>query len=148
MKGNITPTGHPLHVSRWCGLGQVYLITTVTKGHEPIFRDFKAARALIGILREEALRNTHQTLAFVVMPDHLHWLMILQGLPLSQLVSRIKSLSARRIGRPIWQAGFHDHAVQREESLVAIARYLITNPLRAGLVKRIGLYPHWDAAWL
>ncbi|MFM2004374.1 MAG: hypothetical protein RLZZ09_29 [Pseudomonadota bacterium] len=29
-----------------------------------------------------------------------------------------------------------------------IARYNVVNPLRAGLVDRIGDYPHWDAAWL
>ncbi|MCZ6895303.1 MAG: transposase, partial [Gammaproteobacteria bacterium] len=26
--------------------------------------------------------------------------------------------------------------------------YLLTNPLRAGLVKRLGDYPLWDAVWV
>jgi hypothetical protein len=29
-----------------------------------------------------------------------------------------------------------------------IARYIVGNPLQAGLVDRIGDYPHWDAVWL
>jgi hypothetical protein len=29
-----------------------------------------------------------------------------------------------------------------------IARYIIANPLRAGLAESIGDYPHWDAIWL
>jgi hypothetical protein len=29
-----------------------------------------------------------------------------------------------------------------------MARYIIANPLRAGLVDRIGDYPLWDAMWL
>ncbi|MBB5859537.1 hypothetical protein GGR69_001194 [Xanthomonas arboricola] len=29
-----------------------------------------------------------------------------------------------------------------------MARYLIANPLRAGLVARVGDYPFWDAIWL
>jgi hypothetical protein len=35
-----------------------------------------------------------------------------------------------------------------EEDLAQIARYVVLNPVRAGLVRRVGDYPHWDAAWL
>jgi hypothetical protein len=28
------------------------------------------------------------------------------------------------------------------------ARYLVANPLRPGLVERIGDYPYWNAVWL
>jgi putative transposase len=30
----------------------------------------------------------------------------------------------------------------------AIARYVVANPLRAGLAGTIGDYPYWDAVWL
>jgi len=30
----------------------------------------------------------------------------------------------------------------------ATARYIVANPLRAGLVERLGDYPLWDAVWL
>jgi hypothetical protein len=29
-----------------------------------------------------------------------------------------------------------------------LARYIIANPIRAGLVERAGDYPLWDACWL
>ena len=29
-----------------------------------------------------------------------------------------------------------------------VARYIVANPLRAGLVERVGDYPYWDAVWL
>ena len=29
-----------------------------------------------------------------------------------------------------------------------VARYIVANPLRAGLVEKIGDYPFWDAVWL
>ncbi|MES9878966.1 MAG: transposase, partial [Candidatus Sedimenticola sp. 1PA] len=29
-----------------------------------------------------------------------------------------------------------------------LARYIVANPLRGGLVESIGDYPHWDAMWL
>jgi len=67
---------------------------------------------------------------------------------LSAVMQSVKGLSAKKIGRPIWQDGFHDHALRREEDLKATARYIVANPLRAGLVERIGDYPHWDAIWL
>jgi len=28
------------------------------------------------------------------------------------------------------------------------ALYIVANPLRAGLVERLGDCPHWDAVWL
>jgi putative transposase len=48
----------------------------------------------------------------------------------------------------LWQKGYHDRAIRREEDLLAVARYIVANPLRAGLVKRVGDYPLWDAVWL
>jgi hypothetical protein len=48
----------------------------------------------------------------------------------------------------MWQKGFHDRAIRREEDLRAVARYIIANPLRAGLVRRVHDYPLWDAIWL
>ncbi len=137
-----------LRVGRWSSEGQIYLITTVTKDRQPLFQTFTAARAVIHAIRDDAARGSHKTLAFVVMPDHLHWLLELRQESLSRLVGRVKSISAKRIGEPIWQDGFHDRALRKEEELKAIARYVVANPIRAGLVERIGDYPHWDAIWL
>ena len=53
-----------------------------------------------------------------------------------------------QIGQPIWQAGYYDHAIRKDEDIVNIARYIIANPIRAGLVKKVGDYPHWHAIWL
>ena len=83
------------------------------------------------------------------MPDHLHWLMQLgETSPLSRVVHQVKSVSAHRLGRPLWQAGFHDHVLRREEDVRQIARYIVSNPVRAGLVDRVGDWPHWDVVWL
>lgn len=141
-------SAHRLRSGRWFAPEQIYMITTVTKGRRQIFNDLFTARMLINIMREDALRGSHHTLAYVLMPDHLHWLLQLQEGSLSGLVGRVKSLAAKRFGRPIWQDGFHDHALRREEDLRGAARYIVANPLRAGLVQRLGDYPHWDAAWL
>ena len=88
------------------------------------------------------------------MPDHVHWLFQLCGGRLDEVVRRFKGTSARRVNErlsrtgPVWQRGYYDHAVRSETALVKHARYIVTNPVRAGLVDRIGEYPLWDARWI
>ena len=89
------------------------------------------------------------------MPNHLHWLFQLESGDLATVLKLFKARSGKVInhcrgtpGEQIWQRGFHDHALRKEEDLVATARYIIANPLHAGLVQTITDYPHWDAIWL
>ena len=143
------PRAWALRRGRYSEAGQVYLVTAVTRQRIPVFRDFFAARTLVQALRLEQAERRAQTLAYVVMPDHLHWLLQLgEGRTLSAVVGAVKSVTAHRVGTPIWQPGFHDHAMRREEDVRRAARYLVANPLRAGLVIRAGDYPHWDVAWI
>jgi len=129
--------------------GQIYLVTTVTQGRSPVFARFDAARVLIDVMRQESTSGRAQTLAFVVMPDHLHWLLVLgEGAVLSAVVQAVKSVSAHRLGTKVWQRGFYDRAIRREEDVQAVARYVVANPVRAGLVARVGDYAHWDAVWV
>ncbi len=66
----------------------------------------------------------------------------------------LKAFSARDIHReeggcgPVWSRAYHDRALRRDEDILAVARYIIANPLRAGLVQRVGDYPYWNATWL
>jgi putative transposase len=128
--------------------GQIYFITTVTLERVPFFKSFEGACA--------AARCFHGSgvMAWVLMPDHAHWLLQLEEESLDESVMRLKSLSARatntalhRAG-PIWQRGYHDRALRRDEDIVTAARYLVANPLRAGLAKILGDYPCWNATWL
>jgi len=88
------------------------------------------------------------------MPDHFHWLVELQSTGLGELMRQTKARATHAINQrlqrsgPLWQSSFHDRAIRREEDLQAVARYIVTNPLRAGLVRRVGDYPLWDAVWL
>ena len=142
------PRAHNLRKGRYSEPSRLYLVTAVTRGRRPVFADLQSARALINILRNEDLRNQVQTWAYVVMPDHFHWLLQLNDETLSKVVGRVKSLSSRQLGHSLWQDGFHDRAVREEDDLKAMARYVIANPLRAGLVESIGEYSHWDAVWV
>ncbi|AQL39713.1 transposase [Pseudomonas syringae pv. actinidiae] len=111
-------------------------------------------RLLVDELRQIQEQQLADSLAWVVMPDHIHWLLQLNGQSLSRVVQRVKSKSAIAINRakgcsgPFWQSGFHDISVRNEDSLVNYARYVVANPVRAGLVKSVRDYPLWDAVWL
>ena len=143
------PRSHALRVGRHSAPGQIYLITAAAAKREPAFLNFRLARRLILTLRQEQIAKRAETLAFVVMPDHLHWLMSLgAALPLDKVVGSVKSVVAHSAGRSLWQKGFHDHAVRREEDLAEIGRYIIFNPVRAGIVDKPGDYPHWYTAWI
>ncbi|GAB4346348.1 MAG: transposase [Gammaproteobacteria bacterium] len=136
--------------------GQVYLLTTVTLYRRPVFADLALGRCVVRALKRVSNAGAAESLAFVVMPDHVHWLIALcEQARLESVMRSFKAGSAKlvneRLGRkgvPLWQRGYHDHALRREEDLQRVARYLVANPLRAGLVERIGDYPLWDAIWL
>jgi putative transposase len=84
----------------------------------------------------------------------LHWLLqLLPGADLSEVVKAVKGKSsfetncARGVKNCVWQPKFHDHALRKEEDLEDVARYVVCNPIRAGLVRRLNEYALWDAVW-
>ena len=143
-----------LRAGRHSQSGQIYLLTAVIHLREPVFSDWRVGRLVVDQFRQARTEGRADSLAWVVMPDHFHWLVELQNNTLSELMLATKSRSAReinaRLGRSgqFWQKGFHDRAIRREESLLTVARYIIANPMRAGLVRRVHDYPLWDAVWL
>lgn len=133
----------------------VYHVTTCTEARAHLFRDYSCGRLVVEEMRKLDDGESLTSLAWVIMPDHVHWLFQLgDELTLSQSMKRFKARSALTINRflnrrePVWQRGFHDHALRREDDLRTVARYIIGNPLRAGLVQHIGDYLLWDAIWL
>jgi REP element-mobilizing transposase RayT len=121
----------------------------VSIDRSPVFGDFSAARRVTRAMHEPSIVSAAETMAFVVMPDHAHWLMQLKdGASLGEAVRRFKARVSLAFGVPVWQRGFHDHALRRDDDVVRVARYVVANPVRAGLVQCIGDYPHWDAVWL
>ena len=143
-----------LRKGRYSKAGYIYLVTVVTKKRVPVFINFVKARILINCLREAHANGYVYSLGFVIMPEHLHWVFELKEIKsLSETVGYIKGLSTYRINKNSltgfsWQDGFHDHALRRSEDLKSVIRYVIGNPLRAGLVENIGDYPHWDCIYL
>ena len=138
-----------LRKGRYSQANQIYHITTTISNRQPLFSDFYLARKIINTIKQSDTLGYTTTLALVIMPDHIHWLMQLEGkVTLQQVIRSMKSQTAKVIGYPIWQAGYYDHAIRKDEDIVHIARYIIANPIRAGLVKKVGDYPHWYAVYL
>lgn len=132
-----------------------YHVTLCTHNRLTWFNDFPTARMVVKALRALHDDKSLHSIAWVIMPDHVHLLFQLgQQSDLSAVIKRFKGVSAITINRhlnrkgALWQRGFYDHAVRKEENLKEISRYIIANPLRAGLVENIGDYPLWDAVWL
>jgi len=156
MNSTHHPHGHNLRKGRYSQPEQIYVLTSVTHRRRPVFADFHLGRIVVKAMRHHDQNGHAQTFACVVMPDHFHWLLGLgSGIDLPRLMASIKGYTARRIGEhidlggePLWQEGYHDHALRGEEDVQAVARYIVANPLRAKLVERLGDYPLWDAAWL
>ena len=79
---------------------------------------------------------------YCLMPNHYH--LTLQPLQpnLSEAIRRLNSVYAlwwnrrhQRVGH-VFQGRFKSQIVDREEYLLTLSRYVVTNPVRAGLVQR------------
>lgn len=141
-----------------------YYVTLCTKDRLPLFGRIRDARVMESqygsIVRQTwlALPDHYANVAldwFVVMPDHVHGIILLadgvgtglkpaptrpvRGLP--EIVRALKTFSARRInelrrtpGRPVWQRNYYERVVRGEHALDALRQYVRDNPL-AGYLK-------------
>jgi len=149
----VKPHGRNLRRGRHSQDGQIYHITSTTYKRKPIFTNLYSGRCFVSAIMNESA--SAETLAYVLMPDHFHWLIQLhKDADITSSVSRVKSVSAHSINKylggnaRVWQRSFYDHALRKEEDLIHVARYIVANPLRAGLVKSLSEYSFWDAVWV
>ena len=148
------PGSHRLRQGRYSTPGQIYLVTSVTQDRQPVFSTVQLGRLVVAELKRAQEQGLAQSLAWVLMPDHLHWLVQLENGTLPGLMQQVKARSSNAINKArksngrLWQVSYHDKAIRREQDLLPLARYIIANPLRAKLVQSIGDYPLWDAVWL
>ncbi len=135
-------------------IGACYVVTAVTQRRQPLLTDPALAALVVSDLNRGTEEGDVEPLAWVVMPDHVHWLFRLAAGTVSQTVQKMKSRSARSINAamrangPLWQAGFHDQQIRDERKLRATAHYVVCNPIRRGLVGRIEDYPFWWCRWI
>ena len=94
-------------------------------------------------LQQSALQFDMQITAYCYMPDHLH-VLLTERSDFCELVRRFKQMSAfsykKSTGRALWQPGYHERILRDDEVTEAVVRYILENPIRAGLTKCLGEY--------
>ncbi|MBM3820866.1 MAG: transposase [Acidimicrobiia bacterium] len=125
-----------------------YFLTFCTHERRPTFRD----PAVVALVRLQFLRTARLTrfaiLAFCVMPDHAH--LLVEGRTeqsdLRRFVKHFKQGSGQRctarVGGRLWQDGCYERVLRPGDDAKAFARYIIENPVRAGLARTPREYPH------
>lgn len=134
---------------------RIYLLTFVTRQRQRHFGHATVAHAVARELGGRHLWRNHAVHAWVLMPDHVHVLCEpADDESLAALVARIKFVTAtlanKVLGRSgtLWARGFHDHALRSGERLRPAVRFLVANPVRAGLVGDPWSWPYWNSRWI
>ena len=113
--------------------------------------DTRVARHVAETIRAGEGREFYELSAWVVMPNHVHPL-ILPNKPLPPITHSINCRTAREanlvLGRsvePFWQHESYDHRVRNEKEFYRIAAYIEENPVSAGLAANPQDWP-WSSA--
>jgi REP element-mobilizing transposase RayT len=127
--------------------GRICSVTIAVQDRVPVFANHGVASAAVEILHTRAEVEGVPVYAYCVMPDHVHLLIEPSATcDIVTFVARFKNLAQRAAWRlgvrgTFWQASFWDHFLRREEQVEVVARYILDNPVRKGLVERWQDYP-------
>jgi putative transposase len=134
-----TPPRHP-HFD-YTSNATVIFVTFCIWNRQRVFERTPNAEVMRETLLGYRERGWYWLLSFCIMPDHVHVLLKLRtaGRRLSTVVATLKNESAKRLRRLgcglRWQYGYYDRFLRPGESETEFARYIVQNPVRAGLVK-------------
>ncbi len=92
----------------------------------------------LGIAAREcllAIPDHHRSVvidSFVVMPNHVHLILTMDGEELlGTVVGTYKAAVSRSSGhRGLWQRGYYEHVIRDDFDLQRIREYIATNPVR------------------
>jgi putative transposase len=106
----------------------------------------------VDYVRAELLRTgksySVEEIAYCFMPDHLHALIegIAEDSDLLKYTKMFRQRSGHSYraltGRRLWQEGYVDQFLRAEEATLDVARYIVGNPVRAGLCDDLREYPY------
>ena len=124
-----------------------YFLTFCTYDRQHTFTDPVTAASVIAQILRTSSASGFELLAYCLMPDHAH--LLVEGLQpssdLRRFTKRLKQSSgqmyAHRAGHRLWQEGYYDRVLREGEEPKQVARYIIENPVRAGLVRSPLDYP-------
>lgn len=82
--------------------------------------------------------------AAVIMPDHVHLLVVLTGrLTLGQVIGRLKAKTrpALQASGLAWQGNYYEHRMRPDDPVEDVIRYIYLNPYHAHLIRLDEAYP-------
>jgi REP element-mobilizing transposase RayT len=85
--------------------------------------------------------SKYRLLAWVVMPNHVHALIEVWGIPLGKIIQNWKTYTARatneilRRNGSFWEEDYFDRYIRDEEHFRRVVRYIENNPVKAHLVR-------------
>lgn len=141
--------------------GGFYFFTVVTYDRVKLFHSELARQCLRDAIRETQSFRPYETVAFCLLPDHLHcvWKLPEDDSDFSKKCSSIKGLFSKEYlklgGRQkqvtksrirkgevcIWQRRFWENQIRDENDLKRHVDYIHYNPVKHGLVRRIEDWP-------
>ena len=133
------------HVS-YVGM-QRYSLTLCTFERETRFTTHGVVDPIRSQLLQSAYEFRFELTAYCYMPDHLHLLAIgeSEASDLERFMSRMKQDAgfwyAKTYRKRLWQDGYYDRILRNDEQTVGVARYILDNPVRAGLAATFDSYP-------
>ena len=127
-------------------LGGYYFITICTEHKNHCFGEIVEKMQLneIGKLAQgnieklEAIYNTIKIDKFVVMPNYIHIILIIDketNLTISRIIKQYKEWITKTIKKSIWQKSFYDHIIRNEKDYYRIWKYIEENELKWSLDK-------------
>jgi REP element-mobilizing transposase RayT len=123
----------------------IVFLTVCSKDRKPLFAHADSTAVILDAWQRAKSWSVGR---YVVMPDHLHLFCtpaVFPTEPLMQWIRYWKNIASRNWPRPdeqpIWQRDFWDTQLRRSENYDSKWRYVVDNPVRAGLARRAEEWP-------
>lgn len=130
--------------------GALYHVTSRGNARDPIFFTDADRRSFLHILGEVVQRYRWVCHAYCLMTNHYHLLVETPEANLSRGMRQVNGLYTQRFNRAhervghLLQGRFGAVLVERETHLLELSRYVVLNPVRAGLTDSAEAYP-WSS---
>ena len=128
---------------------RTFFATTRTSLSRRLFQSERNALLLVDVLRSCVVAGELQLRDFVIMPDHIHLLMTIDGkMTIEKAMQLIKGRFSYRVREEfgylgeVWQGGFSEVRVEEQSSFSKHVEYIAQNPVKAGLVDSPEKYPY------
>ena len=126
-----------------------YFLTVCVNQREPVFGNHELGTSVADQFLRIAVVFDFEVIAYCVMPDHFHALAAATSevSALKPFMHRWKQASGywwkhdRQRHRRVWQEGYYDRILRDDDATEGVVRYILENPVRAGLVDDAREYP-------